>query len=141
MEVHSRYMVQLHVQPNRRSRSSLTAPDSHWTVVYVNSLSFSWSGTLSTWSLTKVRHRRRLLFLSTLVNQRTSVAADDRVTISPYIVRYRYLRLSCDYATTLRIFDPHLRPCLQRRKFESAVSVVKCCFLVTSLDRLFRSQV
>ena len=28
MEVHSRYMVQLQVQPNRRSRSSLTVPES-----------------------------------------------------------------------------------------------------------------
>ena len=28
VEVHSRYMVQLQVQPNRRSRSSLTVPES-----------------------------------------------------------------------------------------------------------------
>ena len=63
------------------------------------------------------------------------------VTISLYMVRSRCLRLSCDYAISLRIFDPHLRPRLQRRKFESAVSGVKGCFLVTSLDRLFRSQV
>ena len=79
--------------------------------------------------------------LSTLVNQRTSVAADDRVTSSRYMVRSRCLSLSCDHAVSLRIFYPHLRPCLQRRKFESAVSGVKGCFLVTSLDRLFRSKV
>ena len=27
--------------------------------------------------------------------------------------------------TPFRIFDPHLRPCLQRRTFESAVSGIK----------------
>ena len=59
VEVHSRYMVQLQVQPNRRSRSLLTASDSRWRVVYVNSWSFSWSGRFSIWSVTQVRHRRR----------------------------------------------------------------------------------
>ena len=136
-------MVQLQVQPNRRSRSSLTAPDSHWRVVYVNSRSIAWSSTFSNWSLTRIRRRQWRRLLSTLVNQRTSVAADDRVTIRAYniMVRSWCLRLSCDYAVSVRIFDPHLRPCIQRRKFQSAVSGVKGCFLVTSLDRLFRSQV
>ena len=108
VEVHSRYMVQLQVQPNRRSRSSLTASDIHWRVVYVNSWSFAWSSTFSTWSLTQIRRRRWWRLLSTLLNQRTSVAADDRVTIRPYMVRSRCMCLSCDYAISLRIFDPHI---------------------------------
>ena len=135
MEVH------LQIQPNRRSRSSLTAPDSHLRVVYVNSWSFAWSSTFRPGVSLKSDAGGDDGLLSTLVNKRTSVAADDRVTSRRYMVRYRCLSLSCDHAVSLRIFDPHLRPCLQRRKFECAVSGVKGCFLVTSMDRLFRSQV